>query len=40
MAALTTWPRSAMPCEYSLLELGDLHLLGGFSETHGDGQKA
>jgi hypothetical protein len=29
-----------MPYEDSLLGLRDLHLLGGFSETHGDGQKA
>jgi hypothetical protein len=40
MAALTAWSRSAMPYEDRLLELGDLHLLGGLSETHGDGQKA
>lgn len=29
-----------MPYEYSVLELSDLHMLGGFSETVGDGQKA
>jgi hypothetical protein len=29
-----------MPDEYSVLELSDLRLLGGFSETRGDGQKA
>jgi len=40
MAALTTWSRSVMPYEYSVLELSDLHMLGGFSETVGDGQKA
>jgi hypothetical protein len=29
-----------MPYEYSMPELSDLHPLGGFSETHGNGQKA